>query len=271
MAARYKVLGTDTKATSEGSEGLVVPAWDQEEMMIVALKRQDRKSDEAVRELMFFNATPRHPHVVSIIDAFVDEEQLVIVFEYMAASLMHIWDSAQGVLDYDQCRIYGRQVVKGLRHLHREGLAHRDLTLTKVLVDSRSNSVKVADLGLAVCSRDFVLSRPVAPLNFRAPEALIQSDAKESFTLKLKDPQTSLDMWSLVVILVALWCGSMLLAKKTNIGGIARNRGHRGAASDLGASLRFRGRPGGVAWHCGVAEVEGVFGQVGVRPRCGHA
>ena len=90
LAARYKVIGTDTKATSEGSEGLVVPAWDQEEMMIVALKRQDRKSDEAVGELMFFNASPRHPHVVSIIDAFVDEEHLVIVFEYMAASLMHM-------------------------------------------------------------------------------------------------------------------------------------------------------------------------------------
>ena len=71
MAARYKVLGTDTKATSEGSEGLVVPAWDQEDLMIVALKRQDRKSDEAPRELMFFNAIPHHPHVVSIIETFV--------------------------------------------------------------------------------------------------------------------------------------------------------------------------------------------------------
>jgi hypothetical protein len=28
MAARYKVLGTETKATSQRSEGLVVPAWD---------------------------------------------------------------------------------------------------------------------------------------------------------------------------------------------------------------------------------------------------
>jgi hypothetical protein len=37
MAARYKVLGTDTKATSEGSEGLVVSAWDQEETMAGAL------------------------------------------------------------------------------------------------------------------------------------------------------------------------------------------------------------------------------------------
>ena len=83
-------------------------------------------ADEAVRELLF-NAILRHPHVVSIIDAFVDEEQLVIVFEYMAASLMHIWDSTQGFLDYDQCRIYGRQVVEGLRYLHREGLAHRNL------------------------------------------------------------------------------------------------------------------------------------------------
>ena len=45
--------------------------------------------------MMFFNAIPRHPHVVSIIDAFVDEEQLVIVFEYMACSLMHMWDRAQ--------------------------------------------------------------------------------------------------------------------------------------------------------------------------------
>jgi hypothetical protein len=32
MAARYKVVGTETKAASEGSEGLVVPTWDQEEI-----------------------------------------------------------------------------------------------------------------------------------------------------------------------------------------------------------------------------------------------
>ena len=98
MAARYTVLGTDTKATlSEGSYGEVVPAWDQKQMMLVALKRQDRKSDEAVRELMFFSAIPNHPHVVSIIVAFVEEEQLVIVFEYMTSSLMDMWDRAQGI------------------------------------------------------------------------------------------------------------------------------------------------------------------------------
>jgi hypothetical protein len=123
-----------------------------------------------------------------------------------------MWNRQQGFLDYDLCRIYGRQVVEGLRHLHREGLAHRDLTLSNVLVDIRSNSVKVADLGLAVCSRDFVMARPVTALNFRAPEALIHSVVKESFTLK--DPQTTLDMWSLGVLLVALWCGSLLFAKK---------------------------------------------------------
>jgi hypothetical protein len=37
MATRYKVLGSDAKATSEGRKGLVEPAWDQEEMIVVAL------------------------------------------------------------------------------------------------------------------------------------------------------------------------------------------------------------------------------------------
>jgi hypothetical protein len=50
---------------------LVVLAWDQEEMMIVALKRQDRKSDEAVRD--FWTMSRRF----YVITASVEKELLV--------------------------------------------------------------------------------------------------------------------------------------------------------------------------------------------------
>jgi serine/threonine protein kinase len=72
-----------------------------------------------------------------------------------------------------------------------------------VVVDIPSNTLKIADMGLAVCASHFVLDRPITPACYRAPEVF--------WGVKDLDyPQTSFDIWSFASMLSALLSGAHL-------------------------------------------------------------
>ena len=96
------------------------------------------------------------------------------MFEYLYNSLSDLFHRAQGLLHVPVARDYSWQVLQGLAHLHSHRVAHRDLSMGNILVDIPSNTLKIADLGLAVCASNFVLDRVVAVVWYRAPEVLLR-------------------------------------------------------------------------------------------------
>jgi len=201
MSQQYSRLGTDKLGA--GSYGYVYPAWDSKESRLVAVKVQQRKSEEAAREMMFFQSIPSHAHLVTILDAYVEESNLQMVFEYLYNSFSDLFHRAHGLLPMDVSRHYAYQILMGLRHLHAHNVAHRDLSLGNILVDIPSNSVKIADLGLAVCASHFVLDRTVTTLWYRAQEAVLVVET-------LDFSRTAFDMWSFASIMSALLSGTHL-------------------------------------------------------------
>ena len=124
---RYHALGHNTKVQiGRGSYATVLPAWDSQEQRLVAVKIQKRTSDTAVREMMFFQTLPGHPHVLPILDAVVRGEDLKLVFEYCQASLHDWYKRSQGFMNWEVTLRCGFQVLQGLAHLHQNDLAHRD-------------------------------------------------------------------------------------------------------------------------------------------------
>lgn len=204
MAAdRYCKLGSSTEVRiGRGSYANVVPCWDTQAGRLVAVKIQKRKSDTAVREMMFFQTLPGHPHVLPVLDVIVHGDELKLVFEYCQASLRDWYKRAQGFLNFDVSRQCARHVLEGLRHLHQNDIAHRDLSMGNILM-SEGGSWKIADLGLSVCASDFVMTRQVQTPGFRAPEACVDFAT-------LPYSQSVLDMWSFGVLVVALWTGSAI-------------------------------------------------------------
>ena len=93
-----------------------------------------------------------------------------VVFEYLYNSLPDLFHRAHGLLPVDVSRHYAYQTLMGLCHLHAHNVAHCDLSLGNILLDIPSNSLKIADLGLAVCASHFVLERTITTLWYRALE-----------------------------------------------------------------------------------------------------
>ena len=199
MSERYHRLGTS--ALGRGSYGYVYAAWDSKESRTVAIKVQKSESDEAVREMMFFQSIPNHKHLLNMLDTFVQHARLYLVFEYLYNCLSDVFHRAEGLLHVAVAQDYSCQVLQGLVHVHSHQVAHRDLSMGKILLDIPSNTLKIADLGLAACASHFVLDRNITAIWYRAPEVLLHIK-------QLDFPQSAFDMWSYGVVMCALLCGT---------------------------------------------------------------
>ena len=200
---RYRLLGKSSASLGRGSYGNVRAAWDRQTQKLVAIKIQDRKSDEGARELMLFQCLPEHPNLLRLHDMFVSGGEMSMVFDYCLLSLADVWRRAQGFLDWEKTFLYGEQILRGLGHLHQNGVAHRDLSLSNVLI--KDDRCVVADLGLAECASTMVLDRVVTTAWYRAPEACFPGAQKST-------QQCPLDMWSYGVVIAELWTATRIFA-----------------------------------------------------------
>ena len=107
---------------------------------------------------------------------------------YCIHSLADVFERAQGYLDWSAAWRYSRQVLQGIAHLHRNGVSHRDISMSNVLVREEGGICVVADVGLAVSVSSLILERPVTSAWYRAPEACF-------FGARANFQQTAFDLW----------------------------------------------------------------------------
>ena len=198
---RYLSLGKNAASLGRGAYGQVRPAWDQDAERLVAIKEQRRESDTAKREMMFFQVVPQHPNLLRLLDMFASGPLLSLVFEYCVYSLADMFQRSQGFLDWHVVWRYSLEVLQGVAHLHRNGVSHRDLGMSNVLIREDGGTCVVADLGLAVSASNCILERPVTTAWYRAPEACFAGNS-------LVCQQSALDLWSYGALLAALWTGT---------------------------------------------------------------
>lgn len=183
----------------------------------VAIKRVARSrlsSEEEERALqaeieLFKNLKDRH--IVKYIEAVDDPSSpyLDIVMEYVeGGSLFSIVQSIRrsrptGAHIFDERVVAGfiRQVVCGLRYLHRQGVVHRDIKGANILVTKMSH-VKLADFGVASTRPSYDLSTSNNPIDvagspyWMAPEII-----------ELTGSSTASDIWSLGCTVIELLTG----------------------------------------------------------------
>ncbi|CAL9005646.1 unnamed protein product [Prunus brigantina] len=178
----------------EGTYGVVYKARDRVTNETIALKKiRLEQEDEgvpstAIREISLLKEM-QHGNIVRLQDVVHSEKRLYLVFEYLDLDLKKHMDSTpEFAKDPRQIKMFLYQILRGIAYCHSHRVLHRDLKPQNLLIDRRTNSLKLADFGLArafgIPVRTF--THEVVTLWYRAPEILLGS----------RHYSTPVDVWS---------------------------------------------------------------------------
>ena len=145
----------------------------------------------------------RHPHVVSLEDAVVDENKLYLVTELLTGGELFDYVVKRGTLGEDEAASILSDVGDAIRFMHDQGVIHRDLKPENLLLAKEPHSafptVKIIDFGLSKArqTRD-VCASFLGTRGYLAPEML-----------KRRTYSEAVDMWAFGVIAYVLLCGCL--------------------------------------------------------------
>lgn len=170
------------------------------------------QAEELESEFEIFLAMD-HPHMVRLLDVYIDKEAMHMVMECMAGGEL------LGRLEEQQDKRFGEdeaadilwQCLLAVNYMHEKGIAHRDLKLQNFLYEAKgSDHLKLADFGFGKITKKGKdgkrekLEGGVGTLHYLAPEILTD----ETYDMKC-------DLWSFGVIAFLLLSGELPFSGKT--------------------------------------------------------
>ncbi|CAD8132279.1 unnamed protein product [Paramecium octaurelia] len=117
-----------------------------------------------------------HRNIISLIDLFIEHELIALVFEYQAGGTLYDFlVQKQFQLTDSEVKIIMKQILKGLRHLQKLEIIHRDIKLDNIMFTEFNNikSLKIIDFGCAAFINDSkAKSVKCGTFGYIAPEIL---------------------------------------------------------------------------------------------------
>lgn len=200
----------------QGTYSNVYKAKDMLTGKIVALKkvRFDNLEPESVkfmaREILILRRLD-HPNVIKL-EGLVTSRMscsLYLVFHYMEHDLAGLAASPEVKFTEPQVKCYMHQLLSGLEHCHNNGVLHRDIKGSNLLIDD-DGVLKIADFGLASFfdpNHKHPMTSRVVTLWYRPPELLLGAT----------DYGVGVDLWSAGCILAELLAGKPIMPGRTEV------------------------------------------------------
>ncbi|KAJ6459553.1 kinase-like domain-containing protein [Mycena sanguinolenta] len=137
----------------------------------------------------------QHPNLISFFGSYLTNSNLWIVMEYMdCGALTDV--IANNMIEEDQISYICFETCKGLEHLHRRSIMHRDIKSDNVLLDT-SGRVKITDFGLCLKFTDQGLTESTQAMvgspYWMAPEMV-----------KLQEYSAKVDIWALGIMAIEM-------------------------------------------------------------------
>jgi serine/threonine-protein kinase len=163
----------------EGGMGIVFRATQASDGAEVALKvlKLDLTGDETYERRFLHEARAaavvRHENLVSILDAGEVDGRHYIAADYISGSTLEDRILIRGPLGVDAIVTLAREVAAGVEALHENGIVHRDIKASNVLL--ADGKAMLTDFGLAKSPAYTVLTRPgqvMGTLEYLAPELI---------------------------------------------------------------------------------------------------
>ncbi len=220
---RYRLV----EELGHGAMGVVWKAWDRDLKRIVALKQplhlgEDPRGVERFVKEARSSARLRHPQIVAVYDVGTHEGQHFYTTEYVAGISLDK-KVAASPLPLPTALEIVRDVAEALDYAHRQGVIHRDVKPSNILVDTEGRPF-IMDFGLAKQMFDLRGMRQIAERSTREGTVVgtpaYMSPEQASGETSLHGPAS--DQFSLGVVLYELICGDLPFQGRT-IGQILRS------------------------------------------------
>src|SRR3990167_1115368 len=148
VSKRFSVISL----LASGKEGDVVAAVDtqtQEEMAIKITELGDAQKEERFKVVCAKYVSLSHKYLCKGKEFFIEDGKGYLVMERLTGDLFD-WLKKQNIkkLEESQAKRIFRKICKAVKFLHSSGIAHLDLKLENILMDSSGNP-KLCDFGSA--------------------------------------------------------------------------------------------------------------------------
>jgi eukaryotic-like serine/threonine-protein kinase len=144
IVGKYKILST-IGSGGFGTVYLAEDTWIDKKVALKVPHKQGVDFGELLKEPRLL-ATLNHPNIVTILTAERQENVFFIVMEFVPGETLETIVERDGALDLNRALDYTCQICNAIDHAHRQGVLHRDLRPSNVLV-TENGVLKVADFG----------------------------------------------------------------------------------------------------------------------------
>ncbi|CAG2056286.1 unnamed protein product, partial [Timema podura] len=140
-----------------------------------------------------------HPKLINLHDAFEDDDEMVLIFEFLSGGELFERITAEGyTMSESEVINYMRQICEGVKHMHEKNIIHLDIKPENIMCQTRSSTnVKLIDFGLATkLDPNEVVKISTGTAEFAAPE-IVEREPVGFYT----------DMWAVGVLAYVLLSG----------------------------------------------------------------
>ena len=106
-----------------------------------------KESKEKLKNEVEVLSKLHHPFINQILDNFETDTHFFIVMEYICGDLL-TFIRKRNKLNEQIAKVIFKQLIEGLKYIHKKNIIHRDIKLDNILIDT-TNTVKICDFGVS--------------------------------------------------------------------------------------------------------------------------
>ncbi len=208
---RYKI----TEKVGEGAMSVVYKAFDAEINRYIAIKQLRpeivRDPESRTRFLSEARAAGNliHPNIVTIFDVGEGEQGPYIAMDFLDGPTLEARMRQEGKLPLREILDIGIQLAEGLDHAHQNGVVHRDVKPSNIILMPGRNMVRITDFGIAHIDSADKLSHTVSGTLLGTPQYMSPEQAEG------QPVDGRSDLFSVGIILYQLAAGQLPFSAKT--------------------------------------------------------